>query len=133
MLAFDTITPVRDDARRGLVIGRGEIWWAELPAPTGSAPGKRRPVLVVSADSFNLSRISTIVAVAISSNVDLAAAPGNVAVPAGRSGLPKDSVVNVSQIITLDKRQLGERVGALDHDSLAQIDAGIRLVLDLVA
>ena len=114
------------------MIGRGEIWWAELPAPIGSGPGKRRPVLVVSADSFNLSRIGTIVAVAISSNVDLGAAPGNVAVPASRSGLPKDSVVNVSQIVTLDKRQLGERVGTLDHDTLAQIDAGIRLVLDLV-
>ena len=115
------------------MIGRGDIWWAELPAPTGSGPGKRRPVLVVSADSFNLSRIGTIVAVAISSNVDLVAAPGNVALPAGRSGLPKDSVVNVSQIVTIDRRQLGGRVGMLDHDTLAQIDAGIRLVLDLVA
>jgi len=115
------------------VISRGEIWWAELPAPTGSGPGKRRPVIVVSADSFNLSRIGTIVAVAISSNVDLAAAPGNVAVPQDRSGLAKDSVVNVSQIITLDKRQLSERVGAVDHDTLGQIDAGLRLALDLLA
>ena len=115
------------------MITRGEIWWAELSAPTGSGPGKRRPVLIVSADSFNLSRIGTVVAAAISSNVDLAAAPGNVAVPAGRSGLPKDSVVNVSQIITLDKRQLSERVGAADHDTLGQIDAGLRLALDLIA
>jgi mRNA interferase MazF len=115
------------------VIARGEIWWAELPAATGSGPGKRRPVLVVSADSFNLSRIGTVCAVKISSNVDLAGAPGNVAVRADRSGLPKDSVVNVSQIVTLDKRQLAERVGALDHDTLAQIDAGLRLVLDLGA
>ena len=114
------------------MIARGEIWWVELPAPTGSGPGKRRPVLVVSADSFNLSRIGTVLAVAISSNLELAAAPGNVAVPSGRSGLPKDSVVNVSQIITLDKRQLAERVGSLDHDTLAQIDAGLRIVLDLV-
>jgi mRNA interferase MazF len=90
-------------------------------------------VLIVSADSFNLSRIGTVIVVAISSNVDLAAAPGNVAVPAGRSGLPKDSVVNVSQIVTLDKRQLAERVGALDHDTLGQIEAGLRLVLDLTA
>ena len=115
------------------MISRGEIWWAELPAPTGSGPGKRRPVIVVSADSFNLSRIGTIVAVAISSNVDLAAAPGNVALPESRSGLAKDSVVNVSQIITLDKRQLSERVGAVDHDTLGQIDAGLRLALDLIA
>ena len=115
------------------MIARGGIWWAELPAPTGSGPGKRRPVLIVSADSFNSSRIGTVVAVAISSNVDLAAAPGNVAVPAERSGLAKDSVVNVSKIVTLDKRQLTERVGTLDRDTLAQIDAGLRLVLDLVA
>ncbi len=115
------------------MIARGEVWWAELAAPTGSGPGKRRPVVVVSADSFNLSRIGTVVAVAISSNLDLVAAPGNVAVPASRSGLPKDSVVNVSQIVTLDKRQLGERVGVLDHDTLDQIEAGLRLVLDLIA
>ena len=115
------------------MIARGEIWWAELPAPTGSRPGKRRPVLIVSADSFNLSRIGTVVAVVISSNVDLAVAPGNVAVPAARSGLRKDSVVNVLQIVTLDKRQLGERVGALDGETLAQVDVGLRLVLDLVA
>ncbi len=114
------------------MISRGEIWWAELPAPTGSGPGKRRPVIVVSADSFNLSRIGTIVAAAISSNVGLATAPGNVAIPAARSGLAKDSAVNVSQIITLDKRQLSERVGAVDHDTLGQIDAGLRLVLDLL-
>jgi mRNA interferase MazF len=113
------------------VIARGEIWWADLPAPTGSGPGKRRPVLVLSADSFNLSRIGTIVAVAISSSVDLAAAPGNVAVPASRSGLPKDLVVNVSQIVTLDKRQLVERVGAIDHDTFGQVEAGLRLSLDL--
>jgi len=115
------------------VIARGEIWWADLPAPTGSGPGKRRPVLVVSADSFNLSRIGTVVAVAISSNLELAAAPGNVAVPSSRSGLSKDSVVNVSQIVTLDERQLGERVGALDFDTLAQIEAGLRLALDLAS
>ena len=115
------------------MIARGEIRWAELPAPAGSGPGQRRPVLVVSSDSFNLSRIATVVAAAISINLDLAAAPGNVTLPAERSGLPKDSVVNVSQIVTLDKRQLGERVGVLDHDTLAQIDAGLRLVLDLAA
>jgi mRNA interferase MazF len=113
------------------VISRGDIWWAELPAPTGSGPSKRRPVVVVSADSFNLSRIGTVVAVTISSNVDLVAAPGNVALPQSRSGLPKDSVVNVSQIVTLDKRQVAERVGAVDNDTLGQIDAGLRLALDL--
>jgi len=80
-------------------------------------------VLVVSADSFNLSRIGTVVAVAISRNLELAAAPGNVTVPASRSGLSKDSVVDVSQIVTLDERQLGDRVGALDFDTLSQIEA----------
>lgn len=80
-------------------------------------------MLVVSADSFNLIRIGTVVAVAISSNLELAAAPGNVAVPASRSGLSKDSVVDVSQIVTLDERQLGDRVGALDFDTLSQIEA----------
>ena len=80
-------------------------------------------MLVVSADSFNLSRIGTVVAVAISRNLELAAAPGNVTVPASRSGLSKDSVVDVSQIVTLDKRQLGDRVGALDFDTLSQIEA----------
>ncbi len=88
-------------------------------------------MLVVSADSFNRSRIGTLLAVTISSNLDLAVAPGNVAVPASRSGLSKDSVVNVSQIVTLDKRQLTERVGTIDLDTLAQIEAGLRLSLDL--
>ena len=90
-------------------------------------------MLVVSADSFNLSRIGTVVAVAISSNLELAASPGNVAVPASRSGLSKDSVVNVSQIVTLDKGQLGDRVGALDSDTLDQIEVGLRLALDLAS
>jgi mRNA interferase MazF len=97
------------------VIARNEIWWADLPSPVGSAPGKRRPVLVVSADAFNRSRIGTVIA----------------AVPAERSGLSKDSVVNVSQVVTIDKQQLTERVGALDHDTVAQVEAGLRLALDL--
>ena len=90
-------------------------------------------MLVVSPDSFNLSRIGTVVAVTISSNLELGAAPGNVAVPASRSGLSKDSVVDVSQIITLDKGQLGDRVGALDSDTLDQIEVGLRLALDLAS
>jgi len=112
---------------------RGEIWWADLPAPKGSGPGKRRPVLIVQSDAFNASRIRTVIAAVITSNLDLAAAPGNVLLRGRESNLARDSIVNVSQIVTLDKRQLGARVRALDHDTLAQIDAGIRLVLDLVA
>lgn len=115
------------------MIARNEIWWADLPSPVGSGPGKRRPVLVVSADAFNRSRIGTVIAAAISSNLDLGDAPGNVTIPAERSGLSKDSVVNVSQVVTLDKRQLTERVGVLDHDTVIQVEAGLRLALDLPA
>ena len=86
---------------------------------------------VVSADSFNLSRIATVVAVAISSNLDLGAAPGNLELAATRSGLPKDSVIDVSQVITLDKRLLGDRVGTLDVATLDRVARGLRLALDL--
>src|SRR5215207_5311448 len=90
---------------------RGEIWWADLAEPAGSAPGYRRPVLLIQADAFTNSRLATIVAVVITSNLRLAAAPGNVLLSADESGLPKDSVVNVSQIVTLDKQRLDEQVG----------------------
>ncbi|MYI15420.1 MAG: type II toxin-antitoxin system PemK/MazF family toxin, partial [Acidimicrobiaceae bacterium] len=89
-----------------MVIRRGDIHWADLRAPTGSEPGHRRPVLVVSSDRFNRSRISTVLAVAITSNLRLADAPGNVELAASESGLDRDSVVNVSQIVTVDKAAL---------------------------
>ena len=114
-----------------MVMRRGDIWWAELPEPEGSGPGYRRPVLVVQADDFNRSRINTVIVAVITSNLALAPAPGNVIVKAGRSGLPKDSVVNVSQLITIDKRFLTERVKALDQQTLAEVDNGLRLVLDV--
>ena len=107
---------------------RCDVYWAELREPTGSEPGYRRPVLVVSADSFNRSRISTVVVVAISSNTGLAAAPGNVELPAADSGLPRDSVANVSQILTLDKNQLADRAGAVDFPTMRRVEAGLRLV-----
>jgi mRNA interferase MazF len=110
---------------------RGEIWWADLSEPSGAAPGYRRPVLVIQADAFTQSRIATVLAVIISSNLRIAAAPGNVLVRAAESGLPKDSVINVSQIVTLDKLMLDERVGHLSARTLAQVEDGIRLVLDL--
>ena len=97
----------------------------------GSAPAWRRPVLVVSADAFNRSRIKTVTVVAITSNLRLAAAPGNVALAAGTAGLDRDSVVNVSQVVTLNKSELSKRVGSLDRLKLGQVDAGLRLVLDL--
>ncbi len=110
---------------------RGEIYWADLREPAGSEPGYRRPVLVVSADSFNRSGINTVVAVAISSNLELAAAPGNVELPAGASGLSRDSVANVSQIVTLDKALISDQVGAVDMPTMRRVESGLRLVLEL--
>ena len=110
---------------------RGEIWWASLPEPTGSGPGFRRPLLIVSANSFNDSRISTVVAAVITSNLRLADAPGNVRLAAKGTGLTKASVVNVSQIITVDKTFLTERIGRLNPRLLAEVDDGLRLVLSI--
>ena len=114
-----------------MVIKRGEIWWAELPPPEGSEPGYKRPVLVIQADEFNASRIKTIVAAVITSNLRLADAPGNVLLSAKHSKLPKESVVNVSQIITIDKSFLTEKVHSLSDKIVAQIDEGLRLALRL--
>ena len=108
---------------------RGEIWWASLPEPSGSGPGFRRPLLIVSADSFNSSRISTVVAAVVTSNLRLADAPGNVRIPARGTGLAKTYVVNVSQVITVDKLFLTERIGRLNPRLLAEVDDGLRLVL----
>ena len=110
---------------------RGEIWWASLPSPTGSEPGYRRPVLIVQSDSFNESRISTVVAAAITSNTALGAAPGNVPLSRRVSGLPKASVVNVSQLATVDKGRLTTRVRSLSEDAMESVDEGLRLVLSL--
>jgi mRNA interferase MazF len=112
-------------------LGRGEIWWAELPEPRGSEPGYRRPVLIVQADSFNRSRIQTVIAAAITSNLDLAQAPGNVLLPASATGLPRDSVVNVSQVLTLDRSFLSDFVSKLSGKLLALVDDGLRLSLGL--
>ena len=113
------------------MIERGEIWWASLPDPAGSEPGFRRPVLVVQADAFNRSRLQTVVAVVLTSNLRLVDAPGNVLVPADASGLPKDSVANVSQVITVDRQFLTERAGRLRGQTLQAVDNGLRLALDL--
>jgi mRNA interferase MazF len=113
------------------MVNRGQIWWAELQNPTGSEPGFIRPVLVVQADTFNQSRIGTVVVVAITSNLRLAKAPGNVMVSTNKSGLSKDSVINVSQISTLDKDALTEVVGNVDRLIMHQVDEGIRLLLSV--
>lgn len=110
---------------------RGEVWWASLPEPSGSEPGFRRPVVVIQADEFNRSRIRTVIAAAITSNTMLAQAPGNVALSPRSGGLGRESVVNVSQIVTLDKRFLTERVGRLSTRKLREVEEGVRIVLAL--
>jgi len=112
-------------------VKRGEVWWADLPEPGGSGPGFRRPVLVIQADEFNRSRIRTVIAAVITSNDALAAAPGNVMLPRRSVGLGRDSVVNVSQIITLDRGFLAERVGRLPDVKLREVNEGLRLALAL--
>jgi mRNA interferase MazF len=114
-----------------MVIQRGEIWWADLDDPRGSAPGFRRPVVVVQNDAFNRSRIGTVVVVAITSNLRLLDAPGNVLLTARSAGLPRDSVANVSQILTVDQAVLSERVIQLDSVTMTAIGRGMRLVLDI--
>lgn len=112
-------------------VQRGEIWWADLPEPRRSEPGFRRPVLVIQANSFNHSRIQTVIVAVITGNPQLGSAPGNVALPARASGLPRESAVNVSQLLTLDREFLTERAGALPARLQNSVDAGLRLVLDL--
>jgi mRNA interferase MazF len=112
-------------------IQRGEIWWADLPEPRRSEPGYKRPVLVVQADSFNLSRIQTAIVAAITTNVELADAPGNVLLPARSVGLSRDSVVNVSQLLTLDRTFLTEHAGTLSPRLQRSVDEGLRTVLQL--
>ena len=111
------------------MIGQGDVFWASLADPGGSGPGFRRPVVVVQGDAFNASRLATVVVVGLTSNLRWAAAPGNVLLPADRTGLPKDSVANVSQIVTVDRTVLTERVGHLAEVDLALVLAGIDLVL----
>ncbi|MGJ9404513.1 type II toxin-antitoxin system PemK/MazF family toxin [Arthrobacter sp. KK5.5] len=113
------------------MIERAGIYWADLGQPEGSSPAKRRPVLVVQADTFNESSIRTVLAVAITSNTRLATMPGNVFLPAGDVGLPKDSVANVSQLVTLNRYELVERAGGVPSDLMMDVDRGLALVLGL--
>ena len=110
---------------------RGDIWWATLQPPRGSEPGYRRPVLIVQSDDFNKSRINTVVVAILSSSLRLRAAPGNVFLTKRATKLPKDSVVNVSQVITLDKSFLAERISTIPADKMRGVDDGLRLVLNL--
>ena len=110
---------------------RREVWWADLEEPRGSEPGFRRPVLVVQADAFNRSRLRTVLGLVLTSNPRLLDAPGNVLLPAKSTGLPKDSVANVTQIVTLDEDYLSERTGRIPPRLMAHVDAGLKLILDL--
>lgn len=115
-----------------MVLNRGDIWWASLAVPRGSEPGIRRSVVVVQSDAFNASRIPTVTVAVITSNTGLSEAPGNLALTPAQSGLPRESVINVSQLITLDKRDLSERVSTLPAEQLSEMNQGLRLVLSLV-
>ena len=113
-------------------IHRGEIWWADLGIPQGSEPGYRRPVLVLQSDSFNESRIATAICAALTTNTRLAVAPGNVFLSKEESELSKDSVINISQIVTLDKGCLIEKAGLVRPSTMKEVEEGIRLILNLI-
>lgn len=110
-------------------VSQGEVWWADLPDPSGSGPGFRRPVVIVQGDHLNRSRIPTVVCVPLTSNLAWARAPGNVLLPAKAAGLPKDSVANASQLIAVDRTFLTERVVKLPPRNFAQVMTGIDVVL----
>ena len=112
-----------------MVIAQGEVWWADLPAPTGSAPGFRRPVVVVQSDALNRSRLATVVCVPLTSNLRWADAPGNTSLTARATGLPKDSVANASQVVTVDKTVMTERVGKLSSAKVELVLAGVDVIL----
>lgn len=113
------------------MIERGGIYWADLGAPSGSRPAKRRPVLVISATTYNRSRLATVLAAVITSNTALATMPGNVFLAAAATGLPRDSVVNASALVTLNKTDLTDHVGNAPPALLKEVDRGLRRVLGL--
>jgi mRNA interferase MazF len=113
------------------VIRRGELYWVDLGEPSGSRPAKRRPILVVQSDPYNRSQLSTAVAAVVTSNTDLAGVPGNVFLPAALTGLPRESVVNVSALVTVDKADLDVRAGAVPASLMREVDQGLCRVLDL--
>lgn len=114
-----------------MVISRAELYWADLGVPSGSRPAKRRPILVVQSDPYNASRLATVLTVVITSNTALAAMPGNVFLPATATGLPRDSVVNVTALVTLNKTDLTDRIGEVPPSLMHEVDRGLRRILDL--
>ena len=114
-----------------MVIRRGSVWWVDLGEPSGSEPGLIRPAIVISADAFNRSAIATVVIVVLTSNLRLGSAPGNVVLAKGTAGLPKTSVVNVTQIATVDKTALFEEIGRVGDSFMDTISTGLRRSLTL--
>ncbi|MEW6775116.1 MAG: type II toxin-antitoxin system PemK/MazF family toxin [Bdellovibrionota bacterium] len=110
---------------------RGEVWWANLPSPSGSEPGYPRPVVILQADDLNQSKIQTVIVAILTTRTRLGAAPGNVSLPRGTGGLSSESVINLSQVATIDRRWLRERLGMLSQDYLIRINAGLQLILGL--
>lgn len=111
------------------MIGQCEVWWADLADPIGSAPGYRRPVVVIQSDPLNRSQLATVVCVVLTSNLRWSIAPGNVLLSAKHTGLDRDSVANVSQLVTIDKRQLTERVGSIPKRQMEAVFSGIDLIM----
>lgn len=114
-----------------MVISRADLYWADLGVPSGSRPAKRRPVLVIQSEPYNASRLATVLAAVITSNTGLAAMPGNVFLPAAVTGLPHDSVVNVTALVTLNKTDLTDRVGEVSPSLMQEVDRGLRRILGL--
>jgi mRNA interferase MazF len=114
-----------------MVVKRGDIWWASLDKPRGSEPGYRRPVVIISSNEFNQSIIRTVIVAIVTSNLRLSDAPGNFSISKKESGLPKESVVNVSQILTLDKLFLSNKVGTLPEKKILLLNEGLKLVLSI--
>jgi mRNA interferase MazF len=110
---------------------RGEIWWADLGVPFGSEPGFKRPVLVIQDDAYNKSNLNTVIVIAITSNLLLGDAPGNVLFTKKESGLAKDSIINVSQIVTLDKARLVQKAGKLKNNLMKEVEKGISMVIGM--
>tara|TARA_R110002072_G_scaffold112198_2_gene240992 strand:+ start:1741 stop:2085 length:345 start_codon:yes stop_codon:yes gene_type:complete len=114
-----------------MVVKRGEIWWASMGEPRGSEPGFRRPVVIISSNEFNQSLIQTVICAVVTSNLKLENAPGNFVLKKSKHGIYRDSVVNISQLITLDKTFLTEQIGQLSAKQLMPLNEGLRLVLSL--
>jgi mRNA interferase MazF len=112
-------------------MNRGDVWWVDFGQPFGSEPGYRRPVIVMQAEPFNRSRIDTVIVVPMTTNTELAAAPGNVLCNAKQTGLRRPSVANVSQLAVIDRRRLQEKVGAIPAQLMSRLEDGVRLVLAL--